>query len=159
MRIMKACLPALATLAALGAIPLTASAQRAGGAAQPPTPQFILRGLEQMRADSAAAAIATWTSSWKAPADASKAASLLASLDQLHDMIGVPVGYEVVGSEAIGLHLRRVYVLIRYESQPLFAQFVAYSVSDHPAEGDWRLATVTWNTNVLEAWPPSLWSR
>ena len=148
------------TMFVLAATPSIASAQRTPASSPAPaTPQFILRGLDELRSDSAAAAIATWTAAWKTPGDASKAAGLLASLQQIREMGGVPLGYDVVGTEAVGAHLRRVYVLLRYESQPLFAQFVAYSPDERPAEGDWKLATVTWNTTVTEAWPPSLWSR
>lgn len=148
-------------LCALIVLPSVAGAQRAGTAAAPPVPapQFILRGLDQLRGDSAAAAIATWTSAWKGPTDASKSASLLASLEQIREMLGLPRGYEVVATEAVGQHLRRVYVLLRYDAQPVFAQFAAYSSVDRPNEGDWKLATVTWNTTVTEAWPSSVWSR
>jgi hypothetical protein len=142
-------------------IPSAASAQRGtGSAASPPAvPSFILRGLDQLRADSTAAAIATWTIAWRAPGDSSKALTLLASLQQLHEMAGAPLGYEIVGSESVGVHLRRIYVLLRYDTQPLFAQFVAYSPTDRATDSGWKLVTVTWNTNPTEAWPPSVWSR
>lgn len=141
------------------------SAAATGSAATPvaplraPVPPFILRGLEQFGADSADAAIATWTAAWSASADSGKATTLLASLRQIRELAGAPLGFEVVGTEAVGLHLRRVYVLLRYGTQPIFAQFVAYSPRDRPTEADWKLATVTWNTSPGEAWPPSVWVR
>ena len=161
MRLCNRTLLAFSALIVLMLVAPRASAQRAtgGGATSAPVPQFIIRGLEQLHGDSAAAAIATWTAAWKGPTDASKATTLLTSLQQIREMLGLPVGYEVVGTEAVGLHLRRVYVLLRYDAQPLFAQFVAYSSADRPSESDWKLATVTWNTTVADAWPPSVWSR
>lgn len=147
----------------------SAAAQRpaaaTGSAATPlaplptPVPSFILRGLEQFRADSADAAIGTWTASWTAATDSGKAGTLLASLRQIREFAGPPLGFDVIGSEAIGLHVRRVYVLLRYGTQPIFAQFVAYSPKDRPTDADWKLVTVTWNTIPSEAWPPSVWSR
>ena len=124
-----------------------------------PVPPFILRGLEQFRADSADAAIGTWTASWTASTDAGKATTLIASLRQIRELAGPPLGFDLIGSEAVGVHLRRVYVLLRYGTQPIFAQFVAYTPKDRPTEADWKLVTVTWNTNPSEAWPPSVWSR
>ncbi len=138
----------------------SSAAQGTGTSSTPvPVPPFVLRGLEQLQRDSADAAIGTWTATWTAPGDVAKAQVLRESMRQLRELAGLVQGCEIVKVEAVGTHLRRAYVLFRYPTQPIFAQFVVYGPQDVPAETDWKLVTVTWNTNPAEAWPPTVWVR
>ena len=165
---MRAPIPILATMAAVvAALPSTAFAQGSTGADRRPAspsasaavPPFIRRGLEQLRTDSVDAAIATWTATWTSPSDSATAQTLVGSMRQLRQLAGASQGYEIVGVEPVGAHLRRIYVLFRFPSQPIFAHFVVYAPKDAVTEQDWRLVTVTWNTNPAEAWPPTVWVR
>jgi hypothetical protein len=74
-------------------------------------------------------------------------------------LAGPVEGYEVVGVEPVGMHLRRIYVLFRYTTRPIYAHFVVYNPKEKVPDKDWRVVTVTWNTNPADAWPPSVWPR
>jgi hypothetical protein len=117
----------------------------------------VLHGLELLKADSAEAAVGTWAAAWSTPGDAGKASQLLASLAQIAAAAGKCRGYDVLTVEPVGPHLRRVSVLLRYERQPIFAEFITYDRGI--TTPDWMVASVKWNTDPVQALPSSVWSR
>jgi hypothetical protein len=126
-------------------------------AQRPEIPAPVQRGLELLQVDSAEAAVAIWSAAWTNSTDAGKAAAILAGFRQLAQLGGRVRAYDILGVESVGPHIRRVFVLLRYERLPVFAQLVAYDRGlDTPS---WMVATVSLNTDPHEVLPASYWPR
>lgn len=142
-------MPRLAALLALALVaPLTAHAQAPANAA---VPRIVSDGLDAVLMGRPEAGVALWARAWTAPDDSGKATTLTASLKQIGEMLGTPRGYDFVKTFDIGPHLRRVYCVIRYDRQPLYAVFTVYA-----AQRDWEVNTVTWNTDIGDVFPRAL---
>src|SRR2546427_13179198 len=68
--------------------------------------------------------------------------------------MGTPYGYDIVRAAAIGPNVLRVYVVLRYETQPIYFLVVACRPSDH-----WKIMGVFWNTNPDKLPPTPTFSR
>jgi len=123
------------------------------GLAQVPLPTPVKAGLDSLRVGHCEAALKVWTSSWTSPDDLAKRQTLIDSCGMVARM-GTPYGYDIVRAAAIGPNVLRVYVVLRYETQPIYFLVVAYRPSDH-----WKIMGVFWNTNPDKLPPTPTFSR
>lgn len=98
-----------------------------------------MAGLNELTAGHCVA-FTIWSRDWSGPDNAGKQEQLRASCDVL-GRLGKLQGYDVLRIVDVGSHLRRVYLLLRYEVQPVYLMLVAYQPAD-----TWRTITVNWNT-------------
>ena len=113
-------------------------------------PPVVTQGLDSLVAGNPTSAVGIWARSWTG-ADTALAAPLLESLGELNKVLGKPLGYDLVKIFDVGPNLRKIYVMIRYTRQPLYARFAAY----RPGR-DWQVIDTTFNTNPTEVIPSSL---
>lgn len=128
-------------------------------AAQTPTrlPRIVERGFELLARDSAEAAIAYWTEAWDHEADASKAEQLINILKPIAEYAGAIRGVDVVATRPLSPNYIRIFVIIRYTRMPVFAEIRPYNSGG--ATEDWRMATITINTDPAKVFPPDVWPR
>lgn len=122
-----------------------------GAAAQATAiPAPIAHGLDSLVAGNGRAAVATWGRTWT-DEDSVQVANLTKSMLQVESMFGRARGYDLVKLHDVGPSLRWVYVVIRFDKQPLYATFLAYRPNR-----EWQVNSVTWNTDAAEVFPASL---
>jgi hypothetical protein len=142
--------PALLAVLLL-AVPTPARAQ------QSDVPPVLSRAFALLQKDSSDAATALWSHAWTGPADSGKADIIRNAFKETREFAGPFRGYDIVKTEVITPHLRRIYILMLYERVPVYAQFLIYDPGGpSPA---WQVQTVTWNTDMEKAWPASLWTH
>ncbi|HET8772055.1 MAG TPA: Fic family protein [Gemmatimonadaceae bacterium] len=96
------------------------------------------------------AAVAVWGRSWT-DADTTRSSTLIKSLDDLDRLLGGVQGYDLVKSFEVGPSVLNLYLIVRYEKQPLFAFFALYR-----PKSEWQVNAVTWNTDAAAVFPSSL---
>jgi hypothetical protein len=115
--------------------------------AQQPLPAPAAAGLELLLKGDCIPAFTQWTSSWTSPPDSAKRQALVGSCD-LFKQFGKLNGYDLVRIVPVTENLTRIYVVLRYDIEPVYLMLVAY----RPA-GEWRITTVNWNTNADRVLP------
>ena len=108
---------------------------------------FLVRG----QPDSTAA---VWTATWVRPEDEPKRQQLLTSLQQLPGIVGHALGYDLIRIIDVTPHLRRVYVLLRCQRQPVYFLVVLYQPRDR-----WTVNTLNWQTDPDQVLPPTLFGH
>lgn len=116
----------------------------------PAIPDVVADGLNLLLRDNRDAAVEAWGRAWTG-ADTAQSATLRASLNDIGALLGRPRGYELVQAFDIGPNVRRLYIVIRYDKQPLFAAFLIYRPSTA-----WQVNAVRWNTDATLVFPASL---
>lgn len=111
-----------------------------GPAQQSELPAPIESGLRDLTAGRCTDAFTAWSQNWTGPDNVGKQQSLVAGCDVL-GRLGTLHGYDVLRVIDVGPHVRRVYLVLRYELQPVYLMLVAY----RPA-AEWKVNTVNWNT-------------
>jgi len=96
-------------------------------------------------------AAALWTVTWVRAGDEAKKQQLLASFRQLPEVAGHPLGYDLIRIIDVTPHLRRVYVLLRCQRQPVYFLVVLYQARDR-----WTVNTINWHTDADQVLPPTL---
>jgi len=124
-------------------------AVQARASAQAAPQSIVVKGLETLASGHCRDAINGWTTAWTGQ-DAFKRTELINGCDYL-DQIGTIHGYDILNVTDVTPHLQRVYVLLRYENQPVYLLVVAYEPKD-----EWKIVTVTWNTDPDKVLPPEL---
>ena len=120
--------------------------------AQSELPPPIQEGLAAYQsAGGCRAAMEVWTRAWTAESDAANRQTLIASCRTLEQM-GAYHGHDVARVERLGESLVRAYVILRYESQPVYLRLTAYYRPDV-----WRLVNINWNTDMDEIFPEWIW--
>lgn len=119
-------------------------------AAQQPIPPLVSKGLDLLIDGQCEAAFQEWTNGWTAPDDSVKRQTLMGSCAVLQQF-GKLNGYDIVRVVPVTPSLTRVYVLLRYDLQPLYLLLVAYR-----PKRDWKITTVTWNTLPEKVFPPDI---
>ena len=109
----------------------------------------VVKGLQMWSSGHCRDAIDAWTSSWSGQ-DAFQRTQLVNGCDLLEQM-GTIEGYDILRTVDITPHLQRVYVLLRYEKQPVYLLVAAYESKD-----DWKIVTVNWNTDPDKVVPSEL---
>ncbi len=120
-------------------------------------PPNVQRGFELFARDSATAAIAYWATDWTHEIDAGKAEQLVNGFTTIADYAGAIRGVDLVAVRHISPNFLRVFAIIRYERMPVFLELRPYN-SGRSAP-DWRMATITFNTDATKVFPPDLWPR
>jgi hypothetical protein len=133
-----------AMLLIVSSVPATIPAQ------EPTVPAVVAEGLELLVAGRPTEAVARWGRAWTG-ADTAQAATLLGSLEELGGLLGRVNGFDVVDAFEIGPNISRLYVVIRYDKQPLYAFFFVYRPSS-----EWQVNAVRWNTDATAVFPASL---
>jgi hypothetical protein len=135
-----------AMLLIVSSVPATMSAQ------EPAVPTVVAEGLDLLVAGRPADAVARWGRAWTG-ADTAQAATLLSSLEDLGELLGRVHGFDLVEAFEIGPNISRLYIVIRYDKQPLYAFFFVYR-----PRREWQVNAVRWNTDATAVFPASLTS-
>lgn len=113
-------------------------------------PSVVTEGLDLLIENKRTAAVAVWGRSWT-DADTTRSSTLIKSLDDLDRLLGGVQGYDLVKSFEVGPSVLNLYLIVRYEKQPLFAFFALYR-----PKSEWQVNAVTWNTDAAAVFPSSL---
>ena len=113
-------------------------------------PPIATKGLDLLVAGQCEAGFRAWTAGWTAPDDSMKRETLIGTCTVL-PQFGKLNGYDIIRVVSVTPNLTRVYVLLRYDLQPLYLLLVAYRPKD-----DWKVITVTWNTLPEKVFPPDI---
>lgn len=124
--------------------PLPARAQA------PVLPPLVLTGLKTMVEGRCRVALTTWTSTWPEEAAAGRD-RLISGCEEL-SKFGAVDGYDLVRVVDVTPSLLRIYVVLRYDIQPVYLVLVAYA----PDTKTWKINAVLWNTNPDDIFPPEL---
>jgi hypothetical protein len=108
----------------------------------------VQQGLDALRDGRCQDAFNLWTKSWP---EAQKN-QMTASCSALEQYGGSIHGYDVVRTLEITPHLRRVYVVLLYQIQPIYVMLVVY----RPGDADWRVNAVNWNSDPDKVLPASV---
>jgi len=92
-------------------------------------PPFVKEGLEALGTGNCEKAIALWTAPWS-EAQKAQMAGICPTLKQFGESVH---GYDLLKVIDVSPHLRRVYALLLYDGQPVYAMVIAYQ----PAGKDW----------------------
>jgi len=114
-------------------------------------PPVAAEGLDFLVKGQADSAVGTWTQAWVAPEDAAKRQQLVESFRQLPQVVGAPLGYDLIRIVDLTPHLRRVYVLLRCQRQPVYLLIVLYSARDR-----WIVSSLNWHTDADHVLPATL---
>lgn len=120
-------------------------------------PPNVQRGFDLMAHDSAAAAVAYWATDWNHEIDAGKAEQIINGLKTIADYAGAVRGVDLVAIRQVSPNFLRVFAIIRYERMPVFLELRPYNSGR--STPDWRMATITFNTDATKVFPPDLWPR
>jgi len=116
--------------------------------AQSPVPPIVQQGLEALARGKCQDAFDLWTASW---AEAQKV-QMTVSCSALQQFGGEYHGYDVLRTVEVSPHLHRVYLILLYEIQPVYAMLVLY----RPTDGAWKVGTLNWNTDPDKVIPSSI---
>lgn len=139
------------------AVLLALSARETAAQAATPLPRIVERGFELLARDSADAAIKFWTTAWDHEADAGKTEQLLTMLQPISEYAGSIRGVDVVATRPLSPNYIRIFAIVRYERMPVFIEIRPYNSGG--ATEDWRMATITLNTDPTKVFPPDIWPR
>jgi len=110
-------------------------------------PKVIVSGLDAYKADGPEAAIKTWLKG--SPVEGSKEALSQANiLRQIQDFYGAYKGFHLVQSRNIGPTSRILYLVLDYETGPVFFKFEVFRT-----EQAWILTSFTLNTHPEQILP------
>src|SRR5690349_16889235 len=129
---------------------LALAAVLGGQAPQRDIPAPIIEGLTSLSAGHCSEAFVAWSRGWTGPDDVGKQEQLRGSCDVLA-RFGKLQGYDVLRVVDVGPHVRRVYLVLRYEIQPVYMMLVAYQPTDA-----WKVITVNWNTIADKVLPATV---
>ena len=119
-------------------------------AAQTPLPALVSVGLDSIQSGHCNEAFDFWTKEWTRPEDAAKRETLRKTCAML-PQFGPMRGYDIVRLVPVGPNLLRVYLVLRFEQQPLYFLLVAYRPTD-----SWKITSINWNTNSETVFPASV---
>lgn len=125
------------------AILLIALLHQAGAGTLPAPVQAGLDSLEAGRCD---AAFVQWSRP-PGPGTGTGAVQRLTDCAALK-RLGTLHGHEVLRVVPVGQHIRRVYLLLRYETQPVYALVVAYQ-----PDAAWVVIKTNWSVNADRVLP------
>ena len=119
--------------------------------AQQSLPPPVQAGLDSLARGHCEVAFRIWTASWTSTPDgAAKRETMVGSCKPIGGL-GSISGYDIIHVVPVTENLMRVYVLLKYEIQPVYLLLVAYR-----ADATWRVTSVNWNTNSENVLPPNL---
>jgi len=130
-------------IALFGATPLRLASQA--------IPSPVAEGFDLLVRGQPDSATAVWTATWVKPEDEAKRQQLSSSFRQLPEIVGHPLGYDLIRIIEVTPHLRRVYVLLRCQHQPVYFLVVLYEPRDR-----WIVSTINYQTDPDQVLPASL---
>ena len=112
----------------------------------PPPVTAGLDALEAGRCDEA-------FTHWQPPPTATSGTNAVQRLTDCASLrrLGVLHGHELLRVVSVGTRIRRVYLLLRYQAQPVYMLLVAYQPAD-----EWTILRVNWNINADRILPPTI---
>jgi hypothetical protein len=119
--------------------------------AQQSLPPPVQAGLDSLARGRCEVAFRIWTATWAKTQDgAAKREAIVGSCKTLNGL-GSVSGYDIIQVVPVTKNLLRVYVLLKYEMQPVYLLLVAYR-----PDATWGVTSVNWNTNSENVLPPNL---
>lgn len=116
--------------------------------AQLPLP--VTAGLEALEAGRCDEAFRLWAPRTPPPGTPTNAIQRLTDCATLR-RLGALHGHEVLRIVNVGTRLKRVYLLLRYDAQPVYILLLAYQPAD-----EWSVIRVNWSTNADRVLPPTM---
>jgi len=116
--------------------------------AQTPPQPVVVNGLKAWSSGHCPEAIKAWTSKWSKESGASGLVSGCGDFDTF----GVIHGYDVIRVTDVTPNLQRVYVVLRYATQPVYMSVVAYAADTK----SWEVIAVNWNSDPDKVVPPQI---
>lgn len=113
----------------------------------PPPVQAGLTALAEGRCD---AAFVYWSRPATSPGAPTGAVQRLTDCATLK-RLGTLHGHEVLRVVSVGERIRRVYVILRYQAQPVYALLVAYR-----PDAEWQVIKTNWSVNADRVLPPDM---
>ena len=114
-------------------------------------PAVVTDGLAAFVAEGVDAALDVWLQTWPDEDVAVGRPQLRSAFQRLHEQAGSLMGHDFVGSAPWGQRARRVYFVMLYEKQPVYARFDVYR-----ATNEWKVVNLTVNTDPALIFPPDL---
>ena len=128
-----------------GATPLRLASQA--------VPSPAAEGFDLLTRGQPDSATAVWTATWVRPEDEAKKQQLSSSLRHLPEVVGHPLGYDLIRVIDVTPHLRRVYVLLRCQRQPVYFLVLLYEPRDR-----WMVSTINFQTDPDQVLPATLFA-
>jgi hypothetical protein len=113
----------------------------------PPPVQAGLLALAEGRCD---AAFVHWARPATSPGMGTGAVQRLTDCATLR-RLGTLHGHDVLRIVSVGERIRRVYLILRYQAQPVYVLLVAYQPDD-----EWHVIKTNWNVNADRVLPPDM---
>ena len=95
-------------------------------------------------------AFRVWTASWASTPDGADKRETMVNSCKVLNTLGTISGYDVIAVVPVTKNLTRVYLLMKYELQPVYMLLVLYR-----PQASWRVTSISWNTNA-ENMPASI---
>lgn len=121
-----------------------------GSPAATPLPPPITAGVDALEAGRCDDAFKQWSPPITRPGTGTGAVQRLTDCASLR-RLGTLHGHEVLRVVPVGTRVRRVYLLLRYQVQPVYIVLVAYQPAD-----DWQVIRTSWSTNADRILPPTM---
>jgi len=119
--------------------------------AQGKLPPVVEEGLRFLRDQGAEAAVVPWTRTWSTSADSGKRVQLQVGIGNLVAYAGRLNSWDIVKIIEVTPHLERIYLVLVFERQPIYAMFVAYKPGN-----EWIVTGVNFHTESDKVFPPSI---
>lgn len=116
----------------------------------PDVPPIVRAGFDSLKAAGFEAGIRGWLKG-SPIADVTAPAQLREKLGPVLTVYGDYVGYDVLGTVAIGSHVTRVYVVVRFALGPLYVFFDCYQ-----SASGWIVTTFLFNAQPGLILPPDM---
>jgi hypothetical protein len=120
--------------------------------AQERLPPLVVRGLQALQEQRCRDAFDIWTADWQWPRDTERRQELMATCDFLQSIGAALHGYDVFHVVTVTPHLRRIYIVLRYERHPMYLMLSAYA----PVDDDWRVTAINWDRDPDKVFPESI---
>jgi hypothetical protein len=121
-----------------------------GSPAATPLPPPITAGVEALEAGRCDDAFKQWSPTVTSPGTNTGAVQRLTDCAALK-RLGTLHGHEVLRVVSVGTRVRRVYLLLRYQAQPVYIVLVAYQPAD-----EWQVIRTSWSVNADRILPPTM---
>ena len=119
--------------------------------AQSDVPDVVTDGLAAYAGRGVDAALDVWLESWSDEDRAVARPQLRTVFQRFDEQAGPMLGYDHVGFARWGERAGRVYVIMLFENQPIYARFDVYRPTNR-----WNVVNVTVNTDPAQVFPPEL---
>lgn len=109
---------------------------------------LVVEGLEAYATRGTDAALEVWLTGWSAEDDAVARPQLRNLLYRFDEAAGAMLGHDIAGMASWGDRAGRIYAVMLYETQPIYARFDVFM-----PDSTWRIVNVTINTDPAQIFP------